>query len=67
MMRTHSKVHPQCFDVGFVYLADRGEGASEDGVIIFLDSFLDEAWGLELELLVCCQIMSCFFISCEKE
>ena len=35
-------------------------------MVIFFNSFLDEIWGFELKLLVCCQVMSCFFVSYSK-
>jgi hypothetical protein len=67
IVNAYSKVHSQCFDVGFVYFAYCGEGATEDWVVIFFNSFLDETRGLELKLLVCCQVMSCFFVSYDKK
>lgn len=36
-------------------------------MVVFFDSFLDETWGLEFKLLVCCQVMSCLFVPCNGD
>ena len=49
---TYPERSPQRFDISLVHFADARQGGTKHGMVVLVDTLLDEVWRLVLKLLV---------------